>query len=78
MLRSISFLLSAILVVFYACEQSNDQALAPLAGISPEELEAGFLNPPIEAKPRTWFHAMSGNMSKEGITKDLESMAEVG
>lgn len=44
----------------------------------PAELETGFLNPPDEAKPRTWFHAMSANMSKEGLTKDLESMAEVG
>ena len=43
-----------------------------------DTLAANFLNPPPKAKPRTWFHAMSANMSRQGITKDLESMAEVG
>ena len=41
-------------------------------------LEAEFKNPPIESRPRTWMHAMSGNMTKAGITKDLEAMADVG
>lgn len=41
-------------------------------------LEDNFINPPQDCKPRTWMHAMSGNMSKEGLTKDLESMAKVG
>ena len=41
-------------------------------------LEENFVNPPHESKPRTWMHAMSGNMTREGLTKDLESMAEVG
>jgi hypothetical protein len=36
------------------------------------DLEQNFNNPPAEFKPRTWFHAMSGNMSKPGLTKDLE------
>lgn len=41
-------------------------------------LENGFLNPPNEAKARTWWHWISGNVSKEGITKDLEAMKQVG
>ena len=45
---------------------------------TPNSLQANFRNPPHEAKPRTWMHAMSGNMTKEGFTKDLESMAKVG
>lgn len=39
---------------------------------------AKFQNPPRAFYPKTWMHVMSGNMSKEGITKDLESMADVG
>ena len=42
------------------------------------QLESNFINPPQESKPKTWMHAMSGNMTKAGLTKDLESMAEVG
>ena len=41
-------------------------------------LEEGFKNPPNEAKARTWWHWISGNVSKSGITKDLEAMKAVG
>ena len=41
-------------------------------------LEAQFRNPPASAKPRTWMHAIDANMSKEGLTKDLEAMQRVG
>ncbi|TRD12079.1 glycoside hydrolase [Erythrobacter insulae] len=43
-----------------------------------EQMRAQFKSPPAEARPMTWFHVMSGNMSREGITKDLEAMAEAG
>ncbi len=43
-----------------------------------ETLENEFLNPPHSSRPRTWFHAMSGNMTKAGLTKDLESIKSVG
>ncbi|WP_232824801.1 glycosyl hydrolase [Algibacillus agarilyticus] len=41
-------------------------------------LQQQFMTPADEYKPLTWYHVMNGNMSKEGITADLESMAEVG
>ncbi|HZY78764.1 MAG TPA: glycosyl hydrolase, partial [Cyclobacteriaceae bacterium] len=41
-------------------------------------LEPGFISPPSSAKPHTWWHWMNGNVTKEGITLDLESMARVG
>ncbi|MFC1761766.1 glycosyl hydrolase [Planctomycetota bacterium] len=53
-------------------EQSN------IAHAKPDTLAETFKNPPASAKPRTWMHAMSGNMSKAGMTKDLEAMAEAG
>lgn len=43
-----------------------------------QTLEKKFKNPPSENKPKTWMHAMSGNMSKEGMTKDLEAIAAAG
>lgn len=58
--------------------QKSEHRASALTVPGPDELEANFLNPPDEAKPRTWFHAMSGNMSKAGLTKDLEAIAEVG
>ena len=43
-----------------------------------DPLESGFLNPPDSAKPQTWWHWMNGNITKEGITADLEAMKRVG
>ncbi|MES2773760.1 MAG: glycosyl hydrolase [Bacteroidota bacterium] len=37
-----------------------------------------FIDPPFSAKPRTWWHWTKSNISKEGITKDLEWMKRVG
>ena len=45
---------------------------------SGDALEAGFKNPPDAAKPRTWWHWTMSNVTKEGITKDLEWMKRVG
>ena len=37
-----------------------------------------FAEPPQEARPRVWWHWMDGNVSMEGITKDIEWMDRVG
>lgn len=42
------------------------------------EYKQGFINPPFSAKPRTWWHWTRSNITKEGITKDLEWMKRVG
>jgi hypothetical protein len=53
--------------------------ISPLpAPDAPDNLEQSFLNPPESAKPRAWWHWMSGNVSKPGITADLEWMYRVG
>lgn len=41
-------------------------------------LEAGFKNPPASARPHTWWHWMNGNVSKAGLTADLEAMKKAG
>jgi hypothetical protein len=42
------------------------------------EYKQGFINPPFAAKPRTWWHWTRSNITKEGITKDLEWMKRIG
>jgi hypothetical protein len=44
----------------------------------PDPLESGFRVPPEAAKPRTWWHWTMSNVTKDGITKDLEWMKRVG
>jgi hypothetical protein len=41
-------------------------------------LEESFVNPPASARPHTWWHWMNGNVTKEGITLDLEAMQRIG
>lgn len=41
-------------------------------------LQRDFQTPPSSAKPRVWWHWMNGNITKEGIQKDLEWMSRVG
>ena len=43
-----------------------------------DPLESGFLNPPDSARPQTWWHWMNGNITKAGITADLEAMKQIG
>lgn len=62
-------ILFIFLSIFFSCCKINHPEIIS------EDL---FLNPPSSTKPRTWMHAMSGNMSKEGMTKDLEAISEAG
>ena len=41
-------------------------------------LESGFITPPEATKPYVYWYWISGNISKEGITRDLEAMQRVG
>ena len=43
-----------------------------------DQLESGFQHPPDSARPQTWWHWMNGNITKAGITADLEAMKEIG
>jgi len=52
--------------------------LAPRVFLHADELESGFRNPPEETKPYCYWYWMKGDITKDGITKDLEAMAKVG
>jgi hypothetical protein len=45
---------------------------------SSDSLYKNFVTPPNSAKPRVWWHWMNGNITKDGIQKDLEWMHRVG
>jgi hypothetical protein len=50
--------------------------LTPVAHADP--LAEAFKNPPQSARPRVWWHWMNGNVSKDGIAKDMAWMKRVG
>lgn len=43
-----------------------------------ERWKQAFTNPPESTKPYVYWYWDNGNISKEGITRDLEAMAEIG
>src|ERR1700733_1368911 len=53
-------------------------ACVVFAQSSGDALQEGFRTPPDSAKPRTWWHWTNGNVTEEGITKDLEWMKRSG
>ena len=52
--------------------------LAGAAVLVDDALVKGFVTPPESAKPYTWWHWMDGQVTREGITLDLEDMKRVG
>jgi hypothetical protein len=53
-------------------------SLLAAQGAAPGVLDSEFLRPPASARPHTWWHWMNGNVTADGITRDLEAMARVG
>ena len=54
-----------IAMLLYGCNGQND------AG---ERMEAAFRNPPEETRPWVYWYWLNDNISREGITADLEAM----
>jgi len=69
-MRRLGFLTAALLMVGAALTISCTGG----GQTDADDLYAQFQNPPQEAMPRVWWHWMDGNISKEGVKKDLEWM----
>jgi len=42
------------------------------------DLDEGFVHPPASAKPWVYWYFMDGNLTREGMTADLEAMKKAG
>lgn len=62
---ALTFLVAAMMAVS-GCATGSD----PIA--------AGFARPPSEARPKTWWHWLNGNITAEGAKRDLEWMHRAG
>ena len=62
-----------LLLLVYACNMSPNQTSPSIS-----DLRQSFKNPPDSVRPGVYWYFMDGNMSKEGMTSDLESMKKVG
>jgi len=50
----------------------------PHADLPADELEASFVTPPESVQTAVYWYWISGNISKDGVVKDLHSMKEAG
>ncbi|NBC36503.1 glycoside hydrolase [Novosphingobium sp. FSY-8] len=54
-------------------------APAPVAApAAVDDLAISFRDPPASARPRVWWHWMNGNITQDGIAKDLAWLKSVG
>jgi len=71
--------LSASMLVLGGCTSAgSENEVASVSAAADDALLAGFRDPPNEARPRAWWHWMNGNVTQDGIAKDLEWMQWVG
>lgn len=62
-----------------ACAQeSTTQALAAVARAVERPLAEDFVAPPDSARPWVYWFFMDGNLTREGISADLEAMKRAG
>jgi hypothetical protein len=64
--------------LFLAWTLADPAFAASAVSPSKDDLLAGFTQPPPAAKPRVWWHWMNGNVTKDGIKKDLDWMKRIG
>lgn len=64
----LAFLVCSLFLI--ACKSNPDSTIT--------QLKAEFETPPDDAKPHVWWHWMNGNVTKDGIQKDLNWMERSG
>ncbi|RED47792.1 glycosyl hydrolase [Seonamhaeicola aphaedonensis] len=78
-MRFLAVIFSFFLVIILSCNSSKDEVVS-LVDTSPtfQELSKGFKTPDKQYRPETWFHLIGNNISKEGLTLDLEAIKAAG
>ena len=70
--KAVTVFLGVLLISVNACSRKVTEQT------NPQSLIKGFLSPPPSSKPGVYWYFMDGNMTKESMTADLESMKKVG
>lgn len=65
-----------IFTALFICAPGQNAAVDDKVELN--RLYSDFVDPPQQARPWVWWHWMNGNVTKEGIRKDLLWMHEVG
>lgn len=77
-LRVAALLGSTALLSPVAQAQTAASTVGPVQAAVTAPLEQQFRDPPQSARPRVWWHWMNGNITKDGIAKDMAWMKRIG
>ncbi|SEQ76748.1 Glycosyl hydrolases family 2, sugar binding domain [Hyunsoonleella jejuensis] len=72
------FSLFLVLFLVFGCKTENNEVTNAIGNLTLQELKNEFNNPSKKYYPETWFHLNGNNISKEGLTLDLEAIKEAG
>jgi (4-O-methyl)-D-glucuronate---lignin esterase len=76
--RAVLAVASAVLIFSLAVSLITACGSAPSGRPAADELASGFASPPDSARPWAYWMWMDGNLTREGITADLEAMRAAG
>lgn len=71
-------ILNVLVAISPAALPASGEISTAASDTTENALQAGFRNPPESAKPGCYWYWLNDNLSKAGITRDLEAMARVG
>ena len=73
---ALSFFFLLVSMMFFSCSEKATEQNAEVLDIN--SLKKNFEEPPEEIKPWVYWYWINNHISKKGITRDLEKMADLG
>ncbi len=67
-----------VALLILGCKTKEANTVSKVSSVAFDELSQNFKSPSIEHRPETWFHINGNNISKEGLTLDLEAIKYAG
>jgi len=67
-----------ILFIICSCQKNNQILETREPNVTLSQLSEEFKAPSNKYRPETWFHLNGNNISKEGLTLDLEAVKAAG
>ncbi|WP_405290866.1 glycosyl hydrolase [Algibacter sp. Ld11] len=67
-----------IIFIILSCQSKTNEGMQDSPKLSLDELSENFKSPSIDYYPETWFHLNGNNISKVGLTLDLEAIKSAG
>lgn len=72
--RRVTILILGLFAAYATGRATAAPAATPAGDLTYPHLARGFMHPPASARPWVYWFWLNGNVTREGITADLEAM----